>query len=604
MKFRSTFAAFHFSLIASSISSTAAQLSQCANHPATKDIEDFYPVLLQKWDEPSSDGGSTSRAGFAVQYLPRVSDIKYLPEDGTLRGRRNTAVQPDLSGGGLDLIVKNDEEDIMIHKDKNPTFTFHRPAKIYMMANANVKSSGGNDPSYPGWTSEGWYHNAGDSTEIKMGNHRHLTTVPLDKTVYVFSKITSRQLDGTNTIDLPSEEFVYRKSKNLVSTRERDNHVIWLVGEEDGLPSPVPKSIIAEDIEPGKTCPDALHDQWQVSVTNTKDPGFDSDVDIMGKSFATWHPIFDPCYWCSYDHEHGSDASTLVGPEFAPMYTYTAWKNGRQNESVPGFKSFVFAYRKYMVIYDVHIQTSQPRRFQTPIHSGTFSIVDVKTDPGNPQLLLKLTQKVDFGPLDFINEAGDVKPVNKTESTVFGEQNRRKFNRGRKVNNKMANEYESWDTKPMCAEDTSNGTLFRIRITNPPTAIDNFKGTDPSEFRAVPLSRELIRGIPSQQVGMRRQFIVKNVDIGVKHCAAEIANFTSARLESGVFYTDPMGKEAFSEPGPTRMWQYIHPDFNHLFFQDKLHLKMESAMETLYNTKDFNFPDNIPMLDALDPTVN
>lgn len=384
--------------------------------------------------------------------------------------------------------------------------------------------------------------------------------------------------------------------------------MFWFAGEENGDPSEVPESpagVDSDTIMPGQTCPEKLHELWTVKASDSPAPNFyAADVDIKDKSFATWHPIFDPCYWCAYDHEHGSDALTLVGPSFAPMYRYTAWKNNQQDEPVPGFKSFVFKYKKYMAIFDVHIQTSQPRRFQTPIHTGTFSIVDVSNE-ASPTLVLKLTQKLDFGPLEFMNAAGDFKPVNKTEFELFEEENSGKFLIGRVVNNKASNNYERWDTKPMCVKDTrADSTTFRVRITNTPTAIDNFRDdAPPSDFTTFPLKREWA-GIYSQQEGMRRQLVINNMEFGVEHCIAEIDSFEEARGEDGVFYTDPKGKVAFSEPATDRLYQFIHPEFTSLIFQGKLALKMENIWESLYTTNDFNYPDNIPMGDAIDPTVN
>jgi hypothetical protein len=107
--------------------------------------------------------------------------------------------------------------------------------------------------------------------------------------------------------------------------------------------------------------------------------------------FPTWHPVWDPCYWCTYGHEHGSNAPALTG--IKPMLSYPSLKNANENEQHEGHKVFVFEIGRYFFIHIVHVDLATEHRFFVRRHSGGFVITDKYTG----ELLAYVLQKVDFG---------------------------------------------------------------------------------------------------------------------------------------------------------------------------------------------------------------
>lgn len=155
-----------------------------------------------------------------VDYVPRLADVWYVPHADSARALRGGRAMEaaDVLPKGLDLIVKEDDKpENTIRKDDDPTFYFHRPATVYMLATASPDEAGDKQPTYPEWTSVGWYQTSTGNTEnIELGIRRK-RPMSFDDTVYVFSKSTVLQ-DGRHTIGLPSKDFVYRKSSHLAQT--------------------------------------------------------------------------------------------------------------------------------------------------------------------------------------------------------------------------------------------------------------------------------------------------------------------------------------------------------------------------------------------------
>ena len=150
-----------------------------------------------------------------------------------------------------------------------------------------------------------------------------------------------------------------------------------------------------------------------------------------------------------------------------------------------------------MVAYDLHVQMSQSRRLQTPFHSGTWTVADV-SDPANPVLKMRVTQKLNFGPLFIRDDFGNQVAVDNTteHDTEFGD----KMFRRRLVMGAVSNGYEKWATAFMCSDDVADNTkLLSVTTSNPNTRLVNF--TAPANEReAVPILKK-----GNQQEGIERE---------------------------------------------------------------------------------------------------
>lgn len=155
-----------------------------------------------------------------------------------------------------------------------------------------------------------------------------------------------------------------------------------------------------------------------------------------------------------------------------------------------------------MVNYDVHIKASKARRFQTKFHTGVYSIVDMTQSP--PKLKVRLTQKLDFGPLLFLNATGKAQAFDPAEQAQHDQDYYNKMTRKRVVNGPTKNSYEKWLTAFMCSEDRNNGMLA-VKITNANTRLANPDASTADELQASPLMKTRF-GVTSQQRGIERKF--------------------------------------------------------------------------------------------------
>lgn len=139
-----------------------------------------------------------------------------------------------------------------------------------------------------------------------------------------------------------------------------------LFTEADGSVPPLtpsPPGWSGPEIKQHERCPDALHDMWSVGPPDTNDP------DTKGKAFKTWHPQKDKFYGCYYGHEHGS-FDGLAG--YTSRFDYTAWKNGRQDESHQGFKNYVIPAGDKFLVVNLHAATDDFNRFQVDLHTVSY----------------------------------------------------------------------------------------------------------------------------------------------------------------------------------------------------------------------------------------
>lgn len=80
---------------------------------------------------------------------------------------------------------------------------------------------------------------------------------------------------------------------------------------------------------------------------------------------------------------------------YQPKFGYTAWKNGRQDESHQGFKGYVFESGQYYVYINIHSHASNPKRYRTIFHTVLFVVSDKSTH----EIMMELSVKADFGRL-------------------------------------------------------------------------------------------------------------------------------------------------------------------------------------------------------------
>lgn len=173
-------------------------------------------------------------------------------------------------------------------------------------------------------------------------------------------------------------------------------------------------------IVPHSMCPTELHDIWTATPRDTEDPDNYENGDIKGSlmKHATWHPLIDPVYWCSYGHDHGSFPGKLN-----PAFTATAWKtkdvtthNSRQDESQEGFKVFSMHENGLRFIFTVHMELNNPRRFHTRHHT-----VHVNVFTSEWKLQAELTLKNDFGFAATRVKGKGVLPLNEREAEIRAE---------------------------------------------------------------------------------------------------------------------------------------------------------------------------------------
>lgn len=157
------------------------------------------------------------------------------------------------------------------------------------------------------------------------------------------------------------------------------------MGETDGTPVPPPSDPFNFSSKMGGRCSDELHDECKVLGQDTKDPL------TNGTNFKTYCPLWDPCYWCAYDHDHLSDPYTITG--YQPRFGYTALKNYLQDESHGGFKGMLMRHSDLHVCFQLRAHLSGHTRFTVQFHSVVIVIANAITH----EVLVELHNKADFG---------------------------------------------------------------------------------------------------------------------------------------------------------------------------------------------------------------
>lgn len=233
----------------------------CKDHPAYK--PSLRPVIVSSWDYKTSTPGMEQLA-----YIPRYTGHVYAP----VNSERSPVYK------GLDLFHTANMRN-------GPTFRmyFQRAAKVYMLVDVTKKNFDATKTAAKyGWKSEGWVKRVGGPDTITYGVQEK-TMKFMSPYAYVFSTNSGNK----NYVDLPQTASVKHQMAHLDVTGSFN----LLVAESNGRPSEPVGSFNGRVIEPNTPCPSVLHDTWKVPDDNKNDPT------TRGKSFTSWHPQWDPCYW-------------------------------------------------------------------------------------------------------------------------------------------------------------------------------------------------------------------------------------------------------------------------------------------------------------------
>ncbi len=356
---------------------------------------------------------------------------------------------------------------------------------------------------------------------------------------------------------LPSVEWV-RKNINGLKT---NGYYVILVAEASGEPVQKPAPPEGVEITAGGRCPKELHDAWRTKPTD------ENDEQTRNMTFATHHPLWDPCYWCGYDHEHGSSAKQLMGYE--PKFGYVALKNRNEDESHNGFKGIVMQVENQLVYYGLHMHMSHPRRFFTRFHTAVFAVVDANTK----ELLLELSYKADYGFVATRLKKGGHYPLREIDRELHERQVNQKVSRGMRVvnvinpgnldkrfmyrekGNILKGEYEQWVMQPLCSKKQG----LREPVVDIKDPLQALRTAESDSDDAIILGRDL-HGRFKRNVGVNRDFRVTNLQIAEEFCQFRLSEIGGIP-KSGVFYTDVYGKRIIKGPGRHAVRQYIKPGF-------------------------------------------
>jgi hypothetical protein len=297
---------------ASRMSEELSELGLCASHPGA--FPGLNPVLVHSWLFPIRVVQNQSYTQPAF-YVPRLRNVTFVEMAKPTSGIFN----------GLDYFFPGYFPPFAFNSSGAVSVRLNRPAKVYVLIHASYNWKTPESATLPGYKSLGWAEiPKGKNAEFKFGVYKTASR-NISGRAYVVYK------DAPDSVaHLPDAGWIMRNLKGIsISTYSITYSVLF--AEEDGSASVAPESPPGVGpIPTGGRCPSALHDMWTTPGND------DSDYDTEGEEFSTWHPMWDPCYYCAYDHEHGSNAGALMG--ISPAYSLPAWKNYRQDENHNGFK--------------------------------------------------------------------------------------------------------------------------------------------------------------------------------------------------------------------------------------------------------------------------
>lgn len=454
---------------------------------------------------------------------------------------------------GLDFFTTNSGA---IAQEEYVTLSFQRPAKLYLVLHA--RDSALPAATLAGWKSEGWVERREDNGErfTTFGLGQFKTQMPLPFTGVVFSKVGQ-------DIAIPDRRFLAANVRGVTVP----GTFSALIAEEDGTAVKTPASPAGMTVTPGARCPTALHDKWTAKGTDADDP------QTRDMQFETWHPLWDPCYWCAYDHEHGSAAKELMG--YTPRYGYTALKNKNQDESKKGFKDFVLDVSNYYVYLGLHGHMSKPGRFSARHHTLVMAV----TDKATKTLQLELRFKADFGHLSTRLTNGDFGPLTEKDQKMREALIKKRKPRHLRLVNvidmdnldpkfnyrpapaQLNGRYEQWFSSPMCT-DTKRGSEPIWDFKTMGLAMKAIEGTATTQLGALRFGGKFV-----PHASAERRFRSRSFSIGDAHCTLKkqepgAQKKTTVTGMNGKFYTNRYGKSLVDGPSPNAIAQYIAPGFS------------------------------------------
>lgn len=429
------------------------------------------------------------------------------------------------------------------------TLNFQRSAKVYLMIHAYRGT--GAAPTLTGWTSEKEYieitKGKGLRTAMDIGTCN--ATFGATSRAYVFSKV------GTS-IEIGSRAWMFANVKNL----ETKGSWSAMIAEADGSPVVAPTRPEGMEIPAGGRCPSELHDSWVTPSTDSEDTALGT------KMFQTWHPLWDPCYWCAYDHEHGSSAPLLMN--YKPKYGYTALKNNEQDESHKGFKDIVLDLGTHHMYYGLHAHMSSKSRFSTRFHTLVIAVTEKATNA----TVAELSFKADYGHEEVRLARGGMEPITHEDAVLKNETGRSEARKFRIINvinkktrdpryeyrdapNELHGNYEQWRTVPICSY-VRRGREPNVDFKDMALALNTAE--DKEEVTVLGRMRD---GQLHPQVSVNREFRTEDFKIADRLCKFALPDI-QGRPKEGKFYTNPYGTILLDAPGPTNIAQYIRPGFN------------------------------------------
>lgn len=386
-------------------------------------------------------------------------------------------------------------------------------------------------------------------TTMDIGSRNETFLVP--HMAYVFSKVGS-------SVEIGSKDWMYANLPHL------DTKGYWsaMIAEEDGSPVAAPTRPRGMEIEAGARCPDALHDRW---IT----PGTDQlDTSAHGNTmFRTWHPLWDPCYWCSYDHEHGSAAPLLM--KYYPKYGYTALKNNEQDESHKGFKDIVLDLGTHFMYYGIHAHMSSKTRFSTRFHTLVIAVSEKVTE----EIVAEISFKADYGHEEVRLAKGGIAPITPDDAELKAETapySPRKFRIINIINmenldprylyrvipGELDGTYEQWRTVPICSY-VKWGHEPNVDFKDVGLALKTAENKEEVTVLGRIRSGKLV-----PHASVSREFRAEDFTIADRLCKFALPDIRGQPKKDGKFYTNPYGTALLDGPGPTNIAQYIKPGFN------------------------------------------
>ncbi len=479
----------------------------------------------------------------AWMYAPRRNRMYWTPATYIVRNTRYNFIPQDKPGSkkyiGLDYFLTGFNGEIQ--RDYLKIY-FQRRAKTYLLVHGYDRLK--LPAQLEGWRSEGWVQRTSGHPYLKhrFGLGQRKGEIPVAYYAYAFSKIG-------DSVTVPSSRFIKRNIK-YDGEMQTSGFFSLLVAESNGRPVRKPSYPKGMRIKAGQFCPRQLHDKW---VAKEMD---DDDRHTKRRTFRSWHPLWDPCFWCSYGHEHGSAAPIIMG--YLPRYDYTALKNNHQDESHEGFKDIVADVGSHWLYVSVHARMSSGSRFHTRHHTMVIAAVRKST----MELELELRFKADYGSLTVRKRGGGIVGVSKKEEELrrmFGYKRRHRLVniinprridprwRYKKGDRLMRGEYEQWATKPICSE-ISNGREPTI------------------DFKDAALAKLDVRGRGTTRLGRMKDGRLRwNASVNRELRAKDwVIDGDLCEFGDGIhgkFYTDVYGEEMEDGPGTNNVRQFIKEGF-------------------------------------------